>query len=150
CRGPRAHPTPSALPALRAERAAACEVVLVHNASSDEPAELLTRVDGLTVLRNAVNEGFTAAANAGARAARGAFLLFLNNDADILPGTIARLLESANRDRSVGVVGGKLVFPDGRLQEAGSIVWSDGSCEAYGRGGDPTAPEFNFERRVDF
>src|SRR5205085_6064186 len=57
---------------------------------------------------------------------------------------------AASRAASTGAVGGKLVFPDGRLQEAGSIIWSDGSGDAYGRGGDPASPEFNFARPVDF
>ena len=90
------------------------------------------------------------ALNIGAKAARGEFLLFLNNDAALGPGSIEHLLETARRSSSIGAVGGKLVYPDGRLQEAGSIIWSDGSCEGYGRGGDPAAPEYNFERPVDF
>jgi hypothetical protein len=42
------------------------------------------------------------------------------------------------------------VWPDGLLQEAGSIIWQNGSCEGYGRGADPTAPKYSFRRDVDF
>ena len=146
----RAELTLACLRALAAQRDVDLEVVVVDNASTDDTPALLDQVDGVRVVRNPDNVGFTVGANAGARAARGEYLLFLNNDAEVLPGAIGRLLETARRDRSIGAVGGKLVFPDGRLQEAGSIVWSDGSCDAYGRGGDPSAPEFDFERRVDF
>ncbi len=146
----RAELTLQCLRALAAQSDVATEVIVVDNASTDETPELLARVDGVRVIRNAGNLGFTVAVNLGAKAARGEFLLLLNNDAELLPGSLRHLLQTARRSDAIGAVGGKLVSPDGRLQEAGSIAWSDGSCDAYGRGGDPTAPEFNFERQVDF
>src|SRR5262249_16982205 len=146
----RADLTLGCLRALAADRAANFDVVVVDNASSDETAPLIARVDGVRVVRNEENIGFTAAANIGARAAKGRFLLFLNNDAEILPGAIAALQETVGRTPSIGAAGGKLVFPDGRLQEAGGIVWSGGSCEAYGRGGDPAPAEVKFGRPVGF
>ena len=108
------------------------------------------RLSGVTVIRNSSNLGFTMALNIGARVARGEFLLFVNNDAALAPGCIRHIVAAARRSDSIGAVGGKLVYTDGTLQEAGSIIWSDGSCEGYGRGGDPSAPEYNFERPVDF
>ena len=146
----RADLTLQCLKALAAQQDVAFEIVLVDNASTDETTAMLSRVDGVNVIRHASNIGFTLAANAGAQTARGEFLLFLNNDAEITPGSLARLVETARRRPDAGAVGGKLVFPDGRLQEAGAMIWADGSCEAYGRGSDPTSPEFNFERDVDF
>lgn len=126
------------------------EIIVVDNASTDETSELLARINGVQVVTNSSNLGFTVSANVGARLARGEFLLFLNNDATLARGSLAHLLDTARRSGSIGAVGGKLVFPDGRLQEAGAIIWADGSCEAYGRGADPAAPEYNFERSVDF
>ncbi len=146
----RADLTLTCLRALAAHRDAATEVIVVDNASTDETAELLAHVDGVRAIRNESNLGFTVSANLGAAVARGEFLLFLNNDAELVPGSLTHLTNTIRRASTIGAVGGKLVFPDGRLQEAGSIVWSDGSCDAYGRGGDPTAPEYNFEREVDF
>lgn len=146
----RADLTLACLRALAAHTEVATEVIIVDNRSTDETADLLARLSGAIVIRNSSNLGFTVSANLGAKAARGDFLLFLNNDAELVPGSIEQLLVAACGARSIGAVGGKLVFPDGRLQEAGSIIWSDGSCEAYGRDGDPTAPEYNFERPVDF
>ncbi len=61
------------------------ELVLVDNQSTDETPVLLTRIAGATIVRNTSNLGFTVAANVGARAARGNLLLFLNNDAEMLP-----------------------------------------------------------------
>jgi GT2 family glycosyltransferase len=125
------------------------ELVIVDNGSTDQTDDLLERIDGVTVRRNQSNLGFPAAINQGAAAARGTFLLFINNDLEVLPGAIEHLVEQMS-DESIGAVGGKLVWPTGLLQEAGSIIWSDGSCLGYGRGGDPAAPEFTFARDVDF
>jgi GT2 family glycosyltransferase len=146
----RADLTFGCMRSLAAQTDAAFETIVVDNGSTDATTTLLARIDGLRIVRHSENVGFTVAANAGAAVARGEFLLFLNNDAELLPGAIGELVAAATRTERVGAVGGKLVFPDGRLQEAGSIVWADGSCEAYGRGGDPLDGEFNFERPVDF
>jgi GT2 family glycosyltransferase/glycosyltransferase involved in cell wall biosynthesis len=145
----RAEYTCQCLESLRANADVPYEVVIVDNASSDLTGELLGRLDGVRVLRNAQNEGFLRACNRAAAAARGRWLLFLNNDTQPLPGFLSRLV-AAGADPAVGAVGAKLVHPDGRLQEAGSIVWRDGSTAGYGRGGDPCAPEFGFAREVDY
>ena len=65
-------------------------------------------------------------------------------------GSVAAALETIARDPSIGAVGGRLVFPDGRLQEAGSIIWNDGSCLGYGRDDEPWQARYAFERDVDF
>ena len=146
----RAELTLRALRPVCAEREIPLEVVLVDNASTDETAVLLKRVSGATVLTNLANLGFTLAANQGAGAARGELLLFLNSDAVMHPGALLSLTRALDRSDAVGAAGGKLIWPNGRLQEAGANVWRDGSCEAYGRDGDPAGSEYSFERDVDF
>ena len=126
------------------------EVVIVDNASTDETAQLLRQIDGVRVLTNPDNRGFTGAANQGAAAATGEFLLLLNSDAELFPDCLDRLVATLHREPSVGAVGAKLIWPDGRLQEAGSVIWSDGSCVGYGRGENPADDLFNFRRDVDF
>ena len=126
------------------------ELIVVDNASSDGTLRLLERLRNVTVLPNATNVGFGKACNQAAERARGEYVLFLNNDATIAPGCLSALLDAARSDPRVGAVGGKLVWPDGRLQEAGAIVWDDGTAEGYGRGSDPTAAEFSYRREVDF
>jgi GT2 family glycosyltransferase len=126
------------------------ELVVVDNASSDNTSRLLDRLDGVTVIRNVRNEGFVEAVNQGARLAQGDLLLLLNSDAEVLPGSLEAAVETLLSVDSIGAVVGKLVHMDGRLQEAGSIVWRDGSCQGYGRGDDPLAAPYMFRRPVDF
>ena len=126
------------------------EVVVVDNGSSDETGHILDAIPNVRVIRNETNLGFLLASNRGASAARGRYLLFLNNDTHILSGTVQALLSQMRSDATIGAVGGRMIFLDGRLQEAGSIVWNDGACLGYGRGDDPFAPEYSYVREVDY
>ena len=126
------------------------ELVIVDNASTDRTGALLDRVEGATILRNPDNRHFLRAMNQGAAAARGPAMLLLNNDAQLLPGSVAAALRTLRSAADIGAVGGRIILPDGTLQEAGSIIWQNGACAGYGRGGDPLAPEYGFQRDVDF
>lgn len=138
------------LRALSAELPESAEVILVDNASTDATGSLLQRITGAKILRNGENLHFLRAANQGARVASGKYLLFLNNDTLLLPGSLASALQTIRPSNDIGAVGGKLVYFNGTLQEAGSIAWSDGSCLGYGRGDDPFAAAYMFERDVDY
>ena len=146
----RAELTLECLRAVSAHGGRAAEVVLVDNASPDETPVLLDSVVGATVIRNESNLGFVRACRQGAARARGRYLLLLNSDAVLTPGALDSARRTLSAVPSAGVVGGALVALDGRLQEAGSVVWSDGSCTGYGRGDDPDASEYQFRRDVDF
>jgi GT2 family glycosyltransferase/glycosyltransferase involved in cell wall biosynthesis len=126
------------------------EVIIVDNASSDDTSKLLDRVCGARIIRNPTNMHFLLAANQAAREAKGENILLLNNDAQLLPGTVASALRTLTSSRDIGAVGGKIIFLDGTLQEAGSIVWNNGSCFGYGRGDDPMEPDYMFRRDVDY
>ncbi len=133
-----------------ASEAQPIEVIAVDNASADATPQLVERVRGLRYLRNGENVGFLKAVNQAAAMARGDYLLLLNNDAELIPGALSAALQRIERDPRIGAVGGKIILLDGKLQEAGSIIWNDGSCDGYGRGADPEAPEFHFLRDVDY
>jgi GT2 family glycosyltransferase len=126
------------------------EVVVIDNGSTDETAALLDRVEGAHVGRFQANTGFLHGANTAALAAHGELLLFLNSDVELLPGSVASAVATIDQAPDIGVVGGRLIFPNGTLQEAGSIIWRDGSCQGYGRGDDPDKAEYRFQRDVDF
>ena len=110
-----------------AETVTPFEVIVAEDASGDPEVALLERVAGLRLVRNPVNLGFLHNCNEAALLARGTFLLFLNNDTEPLPGFLDALVRLAEALPDAGLVGSKLLFPDGRLQEAGGIVWQDGT-----------------------
>ncbi len=126
------------------------EVILVDNASRDETRRIEAHVSGLRLVRNAANDGFLPAANQGLALARGRHVLLLNNDVTLAPDALAQALRRLDGDLGIGAVGGMVVRAHGLLQEAGSMVFRDGSCLGYGRDGDPCAPEYNFVRDVDY
>jgi GT2 family glycosyltransferase len=146
----RAELTFECLQTLCAQPAPSFEVVIVDNASTDATPVLLERLRGARILRNPTNEHFLGAANQASRHARGNHLLFLNNDVQLLPGTLQSALDTIESSSAIGAVGGRIVQLNGALQEAGSIVWSDGSCLGYGRGDDPHDPAYMFVRDVDY
>lgn len=131
-------------------REAAAEVILVDNASRDETSALLDSLRGATIIRNEENVGFPIGVNQAAEAAVGDCLLLLNNDTEVQGESVTSSLRFLDENREVGAVGGRLVLLDGSLQEAGCMLWREGHVFQYGRGEMPTAPEYLFQRDVDY
>ncbi len=126
------------------------EVIVVDDQSSDETPDRLEQVKGLTNLRNKQNLGFVGSCNRGAEAARGRYVVMLNNDTQVLEGWLDALLETFKRHPDTGIAGASLVYPDGTLQEAGGIIFRDGSGWNYGKGDNPERPEYHYSREVDY
>jgi GT2 family glycosyltransferase len=126
------------------------EIIIVDNDSRDDTPLLLDRLRGARIIRNTENRHFLLAVNQAAKEARGDYLLLLNNDAQLLPGTLRSALRTMRSSPDIGAVGGRLILLEGMLQEAGSIIWKDGSCLGYGRGDSPFAPMYMFRRDVDY
>jgi GT2 family glycosyltransferase/glycosyltransferase involved in cell wall biosynthesis len=126
------------------------EVIIVDDCSTDVTAEAVPRMPGVVYLRNETNSGFITSCNRGAKKARGKHLVLLNNDTLVRDGWLSALLSTFAEEPQAGIVGSKLVYPDGRLQEAGGIIWGDASGWNYGNSDDPGKPEYNFLREVDY
>lgn len=126
------------------------EIIIVDDCSTDRTPEELSQVNGISYIRNEKNSGFVASCNRGAEKARGKYLVFLNNDTLVKPGWLTALVETFTENTRAGIVGSKLVYPDGRLQEAGGIIWRDASGWNYGKFDDAGKPEYNYMREVDY
>lgn len=126
------------------------EVIVVDDASPDNTATILAAVSGLRVINNEKNLGFVGSCNAGATAARGEYLIFLNNDTQVTPGWSEALLRCFERHPDAGIAGSQLVYPDGRLQEAGAWVFADASSWNIGRFTSRKNPALRYARTVDY
>lgn len=142
--------TVQALASLRTNYAGPIQLVFVDSGSTDETRFIERYIHGACILRFAENIGFVRAVNTALREVLAPVTLFMNNDITLAPMAIARGLYRLDKDPTVGAVGAKTLRTHGRLQEAGSIIWRDGSVSGYLRDAPATAPEANFLREVDF
>jgi GT2 family glycosyltransferase len=126
------------------------EVIVVDDASPDPEVAQLAHVRGIRLIHQPRNLGFLRTCNEAAKWAVGEHLLFLNNDTQPCPGWLDAMLDLLRTRADAGAVGAKLLYPDGRLQEAGGIIWNDATGWNYGRGDDPARPEYNYVRDVDY
>lgn len=106
------------------------EVLLVDNESTDgSPEAAVGRFPDVRLVRAGKNLGFAGGNNLGIEQARGRHVVLINNDARARPGWLAALVEAAESDPRVGAVTCKVLFaePPGVIQNAGSLLLSDGS-----------------------
>lgn len=126
------------------------EVIVADDQSTDDTTKLLQKVNGIRISHTPENMGFLKNCNLAAKQARGQYILFLNNDTRVQPNWLSSLVELIESDETIGMVGSKFVYPDGRLQEAGGIFWSNGTGRNYGRLDDPDKAAYNYVKDVDY
>jgi GT2 family glycosyltransferase len=127
------------------------EVILADDASAPRLTTLCAATfSNLRIVRNETNQGFIRTCNLAANEARGEYLVFLNNDTLATDHWLDELVATFSRFPDVGIAGSKLLLPNGRVAEAGGIVWGDASPWNFGRGRTINDPEVQYAREVDY
>ncbi|ESQ88906.1 hypothetical protein ABAC460_14085 [Asticcacaulis sp. AC460] len=126
------------------------EIIVADDASPDDTAQWLPKISAIHAVTYDKNEGFVATCNKAAALANGRYLVLLNNDTRVCDGWLDRLIATFDDFPTAGLAGSKFFYPDGSLQEAGGIVWRDGSAWNYGRDDDPNRPRYCHARDADY
>ena len=134
----------------RAHSHASYEVIFVDDAADEATKRLLEGVRGARIIHNEENLGYIRSVNRGASVARGRWLVLFNNDTEVTRGWLVAMLACAESAEDMGVVTPKYVYPDGSLNEAGGIIWRDGTGANYGRGDAPDLFQYEYRRETDY
>jgi GT2 family glycosyltransferase len=126
------------------------EIIIADDMSSDKTVDINDYIENITVIRDGENRGFLLNCNHAAGYAKGKYIFFLNNDTNVQPAWLSTLVQLIESDSNIGMVGSKLIFPDGKQQEAGGIIWNDASGWNFGRLDDPEKAEYNYVKEVDY
>jgi GT2 family glycosyltransferase len=145
-----AYHTLRCLKSLAADQSCALEVIIFNNGSTDETDQLLKRYENIVVINSPINLGFVGATNAAAAQARGQFILMMNNDITIAKGKLGAAVRLFDTEPNIGAVGGLIKLATGRIQEAGALIYRDGSTNGFLRNRKHELPEGMFIRDVDY
>lgn len=146
--------------------ARACLEALLRAVRPDSVAEVIVVADGqgapalghwfehddrLTLLRDEQTVGFSESCNQGAAAATGDIVLFLRPGTLPLGDWLPALLRTFHDHPDAGVVGSRILYANGSLEEAGGVVFSDGSRLRFGQHDQAcNAPGYRYVREIDF
>ncbi|MCC6932940.1 MAG: glycosyltransferase [Deltaproteobacteria bacterium] len=126
------------------------EIIVVDDQSTDQTEQILRKIANLRYIRNDENLGFVRSCNRGAEIARGEYILMLNNDTSVMPDWLATMVDTFLQQKNVGLVGSQLLYPSGRMQEAGGIIWPDATGWNWGCEQTPDDYQYNYLREVDY
>lgn len=126
------------------------EIIIGDDNSDDETRNIKNIFENIKLIRTGTNRGFLLNCNNAAKYASGKYLLFLNNDTIVQEDWLKYLLDLIEKDEKTGLVGSKLIYPNGKLQEAGGIIWKDASGWNFGRMDSPDKPEYSYVKEVDY
>ena len=126
------------------------ETIIADDCSNDQTTRIAEVAENITVARTDNNVRFLLNCNNAAKRAKGQYILFLNNDTQVMDNWLMPLITLMESDDKIGMVGSKLIYPDGTLQEAGGILWNDGSAWNFGNGQNPESPQFNYVKEADY
>lgn len=126
------------------------EILIANDCSTDLTTEIDKIITGIQVITTEKNLRFLLNCNNAAKHAKGEYILFLNNDTQVQENWLQPLVDLMEQDSTIGMTGSKLVYADGRLQEAGGIFWKDASAWNYGNRCNPEDPEYNYVKDADY
>lgn len=126
------------------------EIIVINDSYAGSTLQEIAHIKGIRVINNLENLGFQKLRREAIESSKGEYLCLLNNNTVILKGWLEALLNTIEKDDSVALVGPKFIHPFGLLQEAGGIVYNDGSCSSYGAYGDTNHYAYNYRREVDY
>lgn len=126
------------------------EILIANDCSTDITGQIAHVAKNVRLITTEHNMRFLRNCNNAAQYARGEYILFLNNDTQVMENWLQPLIDLMENHADIGMVGSKLIYPDGKLQEAGGIVWKDASAWNYGHLKNPDDPEFNYVKEVDY
>lgn len=135
---------------LNNTRGVSFEVIVVDDCSTDQTSDVLRTIGNLRVIENEENIGFLKSCNKALAYCQGEYVCFLNNDVQVQTGWLEHLLVPFIRFSNTGLVGAKLIYPFGLLQEAGGIVNYRGEPGNYGKFKDPEGIFYNYIREADY
>ena len=129
--------------------------ILVHsNGCTDGTAEFLTAAASadprIVPILSKTNEVFVLPNNAMMRMYPTNDVVLLNNDVEVTENWLTTLVDTAYSDKKIGVVGSKILFPDGKLQEFGGVLYSDGTGKNIGKWEDPDRDIYKSLKRASF
>lgn len=125
-------------------------VMLIDDFSTDETTGINQLTENIIIHRNQQNLGFLRSCNKAAAMCNTPFIHLLNNDTIVQAGWLKSLLDIMEQNPKAGIAGSKFLDKDGKLQEAGGIIWTNATGLNYGRGDDAEAPEYNYLKEVDY
>ena len=126
------------------------EIMIANDCSTDLTTEIEQIIPGVRCITTEKNLRFLLNCKNAASHANGKYILFLNNDTQVMENWLEPLVTLIESKDDIGMVGSKLIYPDGLLQEAGGILWRDGSAWNYGNRQNAMLPEFNYVKEADY
>ena len=127
------------------------QIIIADNGSAEADLRLLRGLgEGVTLIEIGCNRYFGEANNIAAEQATGQYLCMLNNDAFVEDGWLDALLQPLHDQPDIGATGPMLLFPDGRVQEAGAIIDEGGYPIRFGREAPTPTPELLEPKVVDY
>lgn len=128
-----------------------CEIIIADDCSTDERIANFKSIKGsIRIIRGDENVGFLNNCNRAFDQCVGQYVLLLNNDAIVEPNSISELYNIMQGDQTIGAAGPKIIYPNGRMQEAGCFFRRNGAAGMVGLFEDSTHPIYSFDRDVQY